>query len=87
MEKINVLAIAFIIFVIIISCYITYLKAGINFLCETLAKHQVAMNELLDAMNHQVNINNTQAEINKMICNNLKINNINLDNSSTGGKK
>lgn len=60
MEKIDILFIAFVIFVIITSCYICYLKAGINFLCETLAKHQIAMNELLEAMQNQVNINTKQ---------------------------
>ena len=59
MEKIDILALAFVIFVIIVSCYICYLKAGINFLCETLAKHQVVMNELLEVMQRQVNINDT----------------------------
>ena len=74
MEKVDVLFIAFVIFVIIISGYIIYLKAGINFLCETLAKHQIAMNELLEAMQNQGNINNTQGEINKIIYDELKIN-------------
>ena len=87
MEKIDVLFIAFVIFVIIISAYIVYLKAGINFLCETLAKHRVAMDEILTALNHQANINTEQGEINEIIYKTLKINNIKLDNSSTGGKK
>lgn len=87
MEKVDVLFIAFVIFVIIISCYIVYLKAGINFLCETLAKHRATMNELLEVMEHQVHINNTQGEINKVFCDKLNINNINLDDSSTGGEK
>ena len=88
MEKIDILFTAFAIFVIIISCYIAYLKTGINFLCETLAKHQLAMNEILEAMQNQVNINNTQGEINKIVFDKLKINyNINLDDSSTGGGK
>lgn len=87
MEKIDILFIAFVIFVIIVSCYICYLKAGIDFLCENLAKHQIAMNDLLEAMERQVNINVTQGEINKIIFDKLKINNINLDDSSTGGGK
>jgi hypothetical protein len=90
MEKIDILFLAFAIFVIITSCYICYLKAGINFLCENLAKHQVVMSELLEAMERQVNINDTQGEINKIICDELKIKikyNINLDDSSTGGGK
>lgn len=87
MEKVDVLFIAFVIFVIIISGYIIYLKAGINFLCETLAKHQVAMNDLLEVMERQVHINETQGDINKLVFDKLKINNINLDDSSTGGEK
>ena len=87
MEKVDVLFIAFVIFVIIISGYIIYLKAGINFLCETLANHRAVINELLEVMEHQVHINNTQGEINKVFCDKLNINNINLDDSSTGGEK
>lgn len=88
MEKIDILALAFAIFVIIVSCYICYLKVGINFLCETLAKHQAVMNELLEVMQRQVNINDTQGEINKIVFDRLKINyNINLGDSSTGGGK
>lgn len=74
MEKIDILFAAFVIFVIIISCYIAYLKTGINFLCETLAKHEVAMNELLEAMEKQVSINSKQGEINKIIYDELNIN-------------
>lgn len=77
--------IAFVIFVIIISAYIVYLKAGINFLCETLAKHRVAMDDLLEVMERQVNINVTQSEINKIVFDKLKINDINLDDFPTGG--
>lgn len=84
MEKIDILAIGFAITTAILGCYIVYLKAGINFLCEILAKHQVAMNELLEVMQCQININNEQGEINKIIYDKLKIN---LDDSSTGGGK
>ena len=87
MEKIDILFAAFVIFVIIISCYIAYLKTGINFLCETLAKHQIAMNELLEAMQNQGNINTKQGEINKIIYDELKINHNKLYDSSTGGGK
>ena len=88
MEKIDILALAFVIFVIIVSCYICYLKVGINFLCENLAKHQVVMNKLIEVVQRQVNINDIQGKINKIIFDKLKINyNINLDDSSTGGRK
>ena len=87
MEKVDVLFIAFVIFVIIISSYIIYLKAGINFLCDTLAKHQVAMNGLLEVIERQAHINETQGEINKLVFDKLKMNNINLDDSPTGGEK
>lgn len=87
MEKIDILFTAFVIFVIIISCYIAYLKTGINFLCETLAKHQIVMNELIEAMQNQVNINTEQGEINKIIYDKSKINHNKLDASSTGCQK
>lgn len=87
MEKVDILFIGFAIYVFIASCYIAYLKTGINFLCETLAKHQVVMDEFVSLMERQVNINNGQIEINKIISKRLNIDDINLNNSSTGGKK
>ena len=88
MEKIDLLAIALCIIIVIFAGYIAYLKAGINFILENLAKYQVAMNELLEVMHRQVNINDAQGEINKIIFDKLKINyNINLDDPSTGCQK
>lgn len=88
MEKIDILFIAFVVFVIIVSCYIAYLKAGINFLCDTLAKHESAIDGLADCMMHQANINDNQREIDKIVFDKLKINySINLDDSPTGGVK
>lgn len=80
MEKIDILAIAFAITTLIIGCYIAYLMAGIKFLLDTLAKHHICLDELSKAMEHQVNINNKQNEINKEIAKAL-------DNSPTGGRK
>ena len=83
MEKVDVLFIAFVIFVIIISGYIIYLKAGINFLCETLAKHHAGLEELVKAMEAQSSINEKQVEINKEIAKALG----EVVNSPTGGVK
>ena len=83
MEQIDVLFIAFVIFVIIASLYIAYLKAGINFLMEMLAKQQRGLEELLKAMEVQSSINEKQTEINKEIAKALD----KVVNSPTGGVK
>lgn len=83
MEQIDVLFIAFVIFVIISSLYIAYLKAGINFLMEMLAKQQRGLEELLKAMEVQSSINEKQGEINKDIAKALG----EVINSPTGGVK
>ena len=67
MEQIDVLFIAFVIFVIITSLYIAYLKSGVNFLIEMLAKQQLAIEELVKATEAQAGINEKQIEINKDI--------------------
>ena len=64
MEKIDILALSFGIFVIIISCYICYLKAGINFLVEELVKHHIILEKLLESSEAQNKINTAQYEIN-----------------------
>lgn len=80
MEKIDILFTAFVIFVVIISCYITYLKIGVNFLVEELAKHHVCLEKLSEAMQHQVDVNEKQTEINKLLSEQLSY-------SPTGGGK
>lgn len=80
MEKIDILAIGFAITTIIFICYIAYLKVGIDFLTDMLAKHHVCIEQLSEAMKHQVNINEKQTEINKEISKAL-------DYSLTGGRK
>lgn len=83
MEKIDVLFIGLVIFVIVASLYIAYLKAGINFLIDMLAKQQAGLNELLKAMEQQVNINEKQEQINKELAKALG----EVVNSPTGGRK
>ena len=46
-----------------------------------------AWNDIINILKVQANINTEQGEINEIIYKTLKINNINLDDSSTGGKK
>lgn len=62
MEKIDVLFIAFVIFGIIVSCYIIYLNAGINFLLEKVAECRKDMCELIKI---QQNIATNQNKINE----------------------
>lgn len=80
MEKIDILAVGFAISTAIIGCYIVYLKTGIKFLLDTLAKHHICIEKLSEAMEHQVNVNEKQIEINKELSKAL-------DNSPTGGRK
>ena len=80
MEKIDILAAGFAISTVILGCYIAYLKAGINFLTDMLAKHHVCLEELLKAMEDQVSINEKQIEINKELSKALGY-------SPTGGQK
>ena len=75
--------IAFVIFVIIASLYIAYLKAGVNFLIEMLAKQQAGLEELLKAMQSQSNINEKQTEMNNVIIKILS----DMTNFPTGGVK
>lgn len=85
MEKIDVLFIAFVIFVIIVSCYIVYLKAGINFLLDTLVKHRTVIEKILEMEEAQHKINTAQDEYNTNI---RKLLDILIHSSSpTGGEK
>lgn len=80
MEKIDILALALAINVVIFGCYIAYLKVGINFLTDMLAKHHVCLENLSKAMEDQVSINEKQIEINKELS---KV----FEYSPTGGQK
>ena len=62
MEKIDVLFIAFVIFGIIVSCYIIYLNTGIKFLLEKVAE---CRNDLYELVKIQQNIATSQNKINK----------------------
>ena len=77
------LFVGLVIFVIVASLYIAYLKAGINFLIDMLTKQQAGLDELLKAMEQQVSINEKQGEINKELAKALG----EVVNSPTGGRK
>lgn len=80
MEKIDILAAGFVITTVILGCYIVYLKVGIKFILDELAKHHICLEQLSEAMKHQVNINEKQTEINKELSKALGY-------SPTGGRK
>lgn len=82
MEKVDVLFIAFVIFVIIISGYIIYLKAGINFLLEKVAEHHHVIEVFIDS---QDKINDAQNEFNTSV--RKLAEKLCMKNSSTGGEK
>ena len=85
MEKIDILAAGFVITTVILGCYIVYLKAGINFICETLAKHHVCLEKILESEEAQHRINTAQDEYNTNV---RKLLDILIHGSSpTGGVK
>ena len=85
MEKIDILAAGFAISTVILGCYIAYLKAGINFLCETLAKHHACLEKMLESEEAQHRINTAQDEYNTNV---RKLLDILIHGSSpTGGVK
>lgn len=85
MEKIDILAAGFAITTVIMACYIVYLKAGINFICETLAKHHVCLEKMLESEEAQHRINTAQDEYNTNV---RKLLDILIHGSSpTGGQK
>lgn len=85
MEKIDILALAFVIVIAIYSCYIAYLKTGINFLVEELAKHHVILEKMLENSEAQNKINAAQDEYNTIV--RKLLNELIHGSSSTGGGK
>lgn len=95
MEKIDLLAIALCVVIIIFAGYIAYLKAGIKFCIQTLAHQHNLIEKLMKALennnelfNKQCEWNDTQVDINKaqMDFNNYiekRVNNY----SPTGGRR
>lgn len=94
MEQIDVLFIAFVIFAIIVSCYIIYLNAGIKFLLEKVAECRNDIYELVkiqqDIATSQDKINRAQDKINthqSSFNNNISkfVDIVNKEMSPTGG--
>lgn len=100
MEKIDILAIALCIVIIVFTIYIAYLKEGINFCIQMIARQQNAIESLVKALennnilfdkqcewnNSQIDINKAQSEFNNDIEKIIKAN-INHSHSSTGGRR
>lgn len=100
MEKIDILAIALCIVIVIFAGYIAYLKAGINFCIQMLAHQHNAIENLAKALennnklfdkqcewnNTQVDINVAQMNFNKDIEKRIKASNMN-HSSPTGGRR
>ena len=85
MEKIDILAIGFTITTIIFICYIAYLKVGIDFLLDALAKHHAAIEKILESEEAQHRINTAQDEYNTNVRKLLDI--LIHGYSPTGGQK
>lgn len=95
MEKIDLLAIALCVVIVIFAGYIAYLKAGIKFCIEILASQHNAIETLAKALENnnklldkqcewntiQVNINEAQVKFNN------KIEKYITNNSPTGGRR
>ena len=100
MEKIDILAIALCVVIIIFAGYIAYLKGGIKFCVEMLAHQHNVIENLVKALENnnelfnkqcewndtQVNINIAQMNFNNEIEKRIKTNNIN-HTSPTGGRR
>lgn len=100
MEKIDILAIALCIIVVIFAGYIAYLKEGINFCLHMIARQQNAIEGLTKAIennnvlmdkqcewnNSQVAINKAQLKFNKDIENLIEANSVNHP-FPTGGRR
>ena len=85
MEKIDILAAGFAISTVILGCYIAYLKIGIKFILEELAKHHVCLEKMLESEEAQHRINTAQDEYNTNV---RKLLDILIHGSSpTGGQK
>lgn len=85
MEKIDILALALVINVVIFGCYIVYLKVGINFLLDNLAKHHAVLEKILESEEAQHRINTAQDEYNANVRKLLDM--LIHGSSSTGGGK
>lgn len=100
MEKIDILAIALCIVIVIFAGYIAYLKAGIKFCIQMLACQHNAIETLTKALENnnellnkqcewnsiQVNINEAQAKFNNKIEKHIKASNTN-HSFPTGGRR
>lgn len=100
MEKIDVLAIALCIVVIIFAAYIAYLKAGITFCIQILASQDNIIESLVKALENnnklfdkqsewndiQVDINKAQLKFNNEIEKRIKANSVNHP-FPTGGRR
>lgn len=67
MEKIDILAAGFAISTVIMACYIVYLKVGITFILDKLAKHHVCLEKMLENAEIQNKINTAQDEYNTAV--------------------
>lgn len=67
MEKIDILAVGFAITTVILGCYIAYLKVGIKFILEELAKHHICLEKILKNAEIQNKINTAQDEYNTAV--------------------
>lgn len=99
MEKIDILAIALCVVIIIFTVYIAYLKEGINFCIHMIARQQNVIEGLEKALensnvlfdkqckwnNNQIDINKAQLEFNNEIEKRIK-SNVN-HSSPTGGRR
>lgn len=85
MEKIDILAAGFAITTVILGCYIAYLKVGIKFILDELAKHHVCLEKMLENAEIQNKINNVQDEYNAAVRELLR--KWSEDYSPTGGQK
>lgn len=67
MERVDIVALALLINVIIFGCYIVYLRVAVKFLTDMSARHHVIIEKMLKNAEIQNKINTTQDEYNATV--------------------
>lgn len=85
MERVDIVALALIINVIIFGCYIVYLRVAVKFLTDMLARHHIIIEKMLKNAETQDKINTAQDEYNTSVRELLDV--LIHGSSPTGGQK
>ena len=67
MERVDIVALALLINVIIFGCYIIYLRVAVKFLTDMVARHHIIIEKMLKNAETQDKINTAQDEYNTTV--------------------